>query len=56
MKDGYSCALFECRYDVLNKITVQSSLHPGTTYEIELLQKSSAATQEDKDLDIYDRA
>ena len=59
MEDSYSCALFECRYDVLNKISVQSSLQPGTTYEvdaaIELLRKSSPATQEDKDLDIYDR-
>lgn len=58
MEDSYSCALFECRYDVLNKIAVQSSLHPGTTYEvdaaIELLRKSSP-TQEDNDLDIYDR-
>jgi hypothetical protein len=58
MEDSYSCALFECRYDVLNKIAVQSSLHPGTIYEvdaaIELLRKSSPS-QEDNDLDIYDR-
>lgn len=34
MKDSYSCSLLECRYDVLNKIAVQSSLHPRTTYEV----------------------
>jgi hypothetical protein len=59
MEGSYSCALFECRYDVLNKIAVQSSLHPGATYEvtaaIELLRKSSPATSEDLELDIYDR-
>jgi hypothetical protein len=56
---SYSCAMFECRYDVLNKIAVQSSLQPGNTYEvalaIDMLQKSAPSPEGDKDLDIYDR-
>lgn len=59
LEDSYSGALFECRYDVLNKIAVQSSLHSGNTYEvnaaIELLRNSTPETSKDKDLDIYDR-
>lgn len=59
VEDSYSCALFECRYDVLNKIVVQSALLPGNTYEVEaaigLLRESTSVIQEAKDLDIYDR-
>ena len=50
-------ALFECRYDVLNHMVVQCSLHSGSSYEVDLaiklLQESPKRTE--KELDIYDR-
>jgi hypothetical protein len=56
----YSNALFECRYDVLNRMAVQSSLHPGSSYEVDLAidllhQSGGEWTHRPDDLDIYDR-
>lgn len=57
IESSYSCALFECRYDVLNHIAIQSALHPGSSYEVNLaikmLEEPKKST--DRDLDIYDR-
>ena len=59
MEDSYCYAMFECRYDVLNKIAVQSALQAGNTYEvalaIDMLRKPILSSQSNKDLDIYDR-
>lgn len=57
MESRYVSALFECRYDVLNHMVVQCSLHSGSSYEVDLaiklLQESPKRTE--KELDIYDR-
>ena len=57
IESSYTCALFECRYDVLNNIAIQSELHPGSSYEVNLainmLKEQHKST--DKDLDLYDR-
>ena len=57
IESSYTCALFECRYDVLNHIALQNALHPGSSYEVDLaikmLQEQQKST--DKDLDLYDR-
>lgn len=57
IESSYTCALFECRYDVLNHIAIQSRLHPGSSYEVDcaikMLQDPNKSTE--KDLDIYDR-
>lgn len=57
IESSYTCALFECRYDVLNHIAMQSMLHHGSSYEVDLaikmLQEQQKST--DKDLDLYDR-
>ncbi|TAL58361.1 MAG: IS4 family transposase [Legionella sp.] len=57
LESSYTCALFECRYDVLNHLAVQCSLNPGLSYEVDLgiklLEESKKSIE--KDLDIYDR-
>ena len=57
---SYVSALFECRYDVLNRIACQSELYPGDSYEVDLaislLKESAGQCAGSKDLDIYDRA
>lgn len=57
IESSYTCALFECRYDVLNHIALQNSLHPGSSYEVDLAVKMLQEQQKstDKDLDLYDR-
>lgn len=57
MESSYVSALFECRYDVLNHIAVQCSLHQGSSYEVDLAIKLLQASPKNgkKELDIYDR-
>lgn len=57
IESSYVSALFECRYDVLNNIAVQCSLHPGSSYEVDLAIKllQTSHKKGKKELDIYDR-
>lgn len=57
IESSYTCALFECRYDVLNHIAFQCSLNPGLSYEVDLGIKLLEEQKKpmEKDLDIYDR-
>jgi hypothetical protein len=36
IESSYTCALFECCYDVLNHIAIKSSLNHGSSYEVDL--------------------
>ena len=51
----YTCALFECCYDVLNRIAVKNVLSPALSYEVDLAA-SMLNDFSEKDLLIYDRA
>lgn len=53
--DTYSCAMFECYYDVLNHIAIKSMFSSGLSYEVDLATQMLSATTEN-DLLIYDRA
>lgn len=55
MENSFSCAMFECYYDVLNHIAIKSKLSHGLSYEVDLATQMLSATAED-DLLIYDRA
>ena len=55
MNGTFSCALFECYYDVLNHVSIKSMLAHGLSYEVDLATQMLEATTED-DLLIYDRA
>lgn len=55
MDSSFSCALFECYYDVLNHIAIKSMFAHGLSYEVDLATQMLSATTE-KDLLIYDRA
>jgi hypothetical protein len=60
MDGSYTCALFECCYDVLNHIAVKSSLNHGSSYEVDLainlLNKPNILyAGSERDLSIYDR-
>lgn len=55
MTSSFSCAMFECYYDVLNHIAVKSVLAHGLSYEANLATQMLCATTE-RDLLIYDRA
>ncbi len=52
--DHYSQGLFECYYDVLNRIAVKCMLAHGLSYEVNLAIQMLGATTE-HDLLIYDR-
>jgi hypothetical protein len=61
MAESYASALFECCYDVLNHIAIQSSLVEGAGSELALatqMLKKQIVPQgsQEKDLLIYDRA
>jgi hypothetical protein len=55
MDSSFSCALFECYYDVLNHVAIKSLLSHGLSYEVNLATQMLSATAEN-DLLIYDRA
>ena len=55
MSGTFSCALFECYYDVLNHVSIKSMLAHGLSYEVDLATQMLGATTE-QDLLIYDRA
>ena len=52
---SFSCAMFECYYDVLNHIAIKNMFTHGLSYEVDLATQMLSATTE-KDLLIYDRA
>jgi hypothetical protein len=52
---SFSCAMFECYYDVLNHVAIKSMLSHGLSYEVDLATQMLNATTE-RDLLIYDRA
>ena len=61
MADSYVSAMFECCYDVLNNIAIQSSLAKGDSYELSLAtqmlkEQGTPLVHQNKDLLIYDRA
>lgn len=51
----YASALFECCYDVLNRIALKSVLAPSASYEVEVAMEMLDVV-EAEDLLIYDRA
>jgi hypothetical protein len=51
----YSSGLFQCCYDLFNRIAVKTSLNPGNSYEIDLAIEMLPSFNE-KDLLIFDRA
>jgi hypothetical protein len=54
IEDKYSCALFECYYDVLNHMAIKSVLTYGPTYEVDAaIQMLDVVTE--SDLLIYDK-
>lgn len=55
MESSFSCAMFECSYDVLNHIAIKSLLAHGLSYEVDLATQMLGVTTEN-DLLIYDRA
>ena len=58
IEDTYTCAMFECCYDVLNHIAVKSSLNHGSSYEADLATTfltQNEQTLKCKDIEIYDR-
>lgn len=55
MNSSFSCAMFECYYDVLNHVAVKSMFAHGLSYEVDLATQMLCATTE-RDLLIYDRA
>ncbi|HAT7074259.1 TPA: IS4 family transposase [Legionella pneumophila] len=55
VNSSFSCAMFECYYDVLNHIAVDSMLAHGLSYEVDLAIQMLHATNE-RDLLLYDRA
>ena len=55
MEGAFSCAMFECYYDVLNHMAIKSMFSHGLSYEVELATQMLSATTEN-DLLIYDRA
>lgn len=54
MEGTYAAALFECCYDVLNRIAIAGVLAHCLSYEVDLAVELLSATKED-DLLIYDR-
>lgn len=54
MEGTYATALFECCYDVLNRISIAGVLAHCLSYEVDLAVELLSATKED-DLLIYDR-
>lgn len=55
VNSSFSCAMFECYYDVLNHMVVSSKLAHGLSYEAALATELLETTSEN-DLLIYDRA
>lgn len=55
MSGTFSCAMFECYYDVLNHMAIKSMFSHGLSYEVELATQMLSVTTE-SDLLIYDRA
>jgi hypothetical protein len=56
MNSYFSCAMFECYYDVLNHIAVKSMLAHGLSYEVNLATQMLLDATTEQDLLIYDRA
>jgi Transposase DDE domain len=56
IEDNYTCAIFECCYDVLNRIAYKSILSCAGSYEVDLAgQMLKEPTLQADDLLIYDR-
>lgn len=55
VKGSFSCAMFECYYDVLNHMVIGSKFAHGLSYEVSLATELLGTTTEN-DLLIYDRA
>ena len=52
---SFSCAMFECYYDVLNHVAIKSMFAHGLSYEVDLATQMLDVTTKN-DLLIYDRA